>query len=224
MGKIDERYFDISDSMQANQIEDILLVGESVLWRGKPNKRAYVLQETMKMLPVALIWLLFDGGFIAGMSIGMARGAMSLGILGFIIPFFLVHLTPVWLWIGRTVKATVEIQNIEYVVTDRRIIVRSGVIGIDFKFLNYGEIESVRVKVSWTDKLFKVGDIYVNASTNSAVLFDVKNPYIIGTKLQKIVTDIKTDMSYPNALRPDFNSGYNTEYGDSPFDGDVFDR
>ncbi len=224
MRSIDEKYFDISDTMQANSVEDVLSAGESVLWRGKPNKKAYILQEMVKMLPIAIIWLLFDGAFIVGISIGMSRGAMSLALLGFIIPFFLLHLTPVWLWLGRTIKAAVEIQNIEYVVTDRRIIVRSGVIGIDFKFLNYGEIESVYVKVSWTDKLFKVGDIYVNASTNSAVLFDIKNPYIIGTKLQKVVTDIKTDMSYPNAIRPDFNPGYDTEYQDSPFDGDLFDR
>ncbi|MBD5092111.1 MAG: PH domain-containing protein [Clostridiales bacterium] len=222
MKRIDERYFDVTDSMQANKIEDILNVGESVLWRAKPNKKAYVMQAAFKMLPIALIWLIFDGAFIVGISYGMSQGSIPLGILGFIIPFFLLHLTPVWIWIGNTIKAVAEIQNIEYVATDRRIIVRSGVIGIDFKFLNYNEIETVNVKVSPTDKLFKVGDIYVNASSNSAVLFDVSNPYVIGSKFQKLVLDIKSDIHYPNALRPDTNPGYHTSYTDSPFDEDLF--
>lgn len=222
MNKIDERYFDVSDSMQANKIEDVLNAGEQVLWRDKPDKRAYVAQAMMKMMPIAIIWLIFDGAFIVGISIGMAHGQIPLAILGFIIPFFLLHLTPVWMWLGNTLKAVVEIKNIEYVATDRRVIVRSGVIGIDFKFLNYDEIETVNVKVSWTDKLFKVGDVYINASSNSAVLFDIKNPYAIGSKMQKVVLDMKTDINYPNALRPDNNPGYHTSYTDSPFDDSVF--
>lgn len=222
MKRIDERYFDVENSMQANRIEDILLPDEQVLWRDKPDKRAYILQAMMSMMPIALIWLIFDGAFIVGIGYGMAKGAVPLGILGFVIPFFLLHLAPVWMWIANTVKAVAEIKNIEYVATDRRVIVRSGIFGIDFKFLNYVEIETVNVRVSITDRLFKVGDIYINASTNSAVLFDIKNPYGIGTKMQKVVIDIKSDINYPNALRPEDNPGYKTSYTGSPFDRKKF--
>ena len=213
---IDERYFQESQ-MQANAIDDVLVVGESVLWRNKPDKRAHIAAAVFKSLPITVIWLIVDVGFIVGISIGMSRGAIPLALLGFIIPFFCLHLAPVWIWIANLVKTVAQLRNIEYAFTDRRIIVRSGVIGIDFKFLYYHEIESVNVKVGLTDKIFKVGDIYVNAKSSAAVLYDLKNPYELGAKLQKIVLDITTDVNYPNALRPDYNPGYHTRYDDNPF-------
>ncbi len=218
---IDEKYF-YENSMQKNSIDDVLNSDEKLLWRGKPNAKSYVLSNILKMLPIAIIWLLFDGAFIVFISIGISKGEVPLGILGFVIPFFLIHLTPVWIWIANTVKAVNEVKNIEYAITDRRIIIRTGLVGIDFKFINYSEIDSVNIRVGWIDRIFKVGDIYVNASTNSAVLWDVSNPYGIGRALQKVTVDIKSDIFYPNALRPDNNAGYKTEYQDNPFDDTKF--
>ena len=219
--KIDEKYF-YDNSLQSNSVEDVLNDDEKVLWRGKPNAKSYVLAAMLKMLPIAIIWLIFDGAFIVGISIGMSHGQIPLSLLGFIIPFFLLHLMPVWMWIFNTVKAFKEVKNLEYAITDRRVIIRSGVIGIDFKFVNYTEIDSVNIKVGFIDKIFKVGDIYINSSVNSAVLWDVSNPYKIGRALQKVTTDIKSDIHYPNALRPEENPGYKTRYSDSPFDDRKF--
>lgn len=219
--KIDEKYF-YDNSLQSNSVEDVLNDDEKVLWRGKPNAKSYVLAAMLKMLPIAIIWLIFDGAFIVGISIGMSHGQIPLSLLGFIIPFFLLHLMPVWMWIFNTVKAFKEVKNLEYAITDRRVIIRSGVIGIDFKFVNYTEIDSVNIKVGFIDKIFKVGDIYINSSVNSAVLWDVSNPYKIGRALQKVTIDIKSDIHYPNALRPEENPGYKTGYSDSPFDDRKF--
>lgn len=219
--KIDEKYF-YDNSLQSNSVEDVLNDDEKVLWRGKPNAKSYVLAAMLKMLPIAIIWLIFDGAFIVGISIGMSHGQIPLSLLGFIIPFFLLHLMPVWMWIINTVKAFKEVKNLEYAITDRRVIIRSGVIGIDFKFVNYTEIDSVNIKVGFIDKIFKVGDIYINSSVNSAVLWVVSNPYKIGRALQKVTTDIKSDIHYPNALRPEENPGYKTRYSDSPFDDRKF--
>ena len=219
--KIDEKYF-YENALQKNSIEDIINDDEKVLWQGKPNAKSYVLAAMLKMLPIAIIWLIFDGAFIAGISIGMVKGVIPLGILGFVVPFFLLHLMPVWMWIANTVKAFREVKNLEYAITDRRVIIRSGVIGIDFKFINYTEIDSVNIKVGIIDKIFKVGDIYINSSVNSGVLWDVANPYGIGRALQKVTTDIKSDIHYPNALRPDDNPGYKTGYSENPFDDRKF--
>lgn len=214
--QIDEKYFQESQ-MQANSVEDVLAGGESILWRDKPDRKAHIAAAVFKMLPIAILWLCIDLGFIIGISIGMSRGSIPIAILGFIIPFFLLHLAPVWMWVAGIMKSVAELKNLEYIFTDKRIIIRSGIIGIDFKFLYYNEIESVNVKVSLTDKIFRVGDIYVNAKSSAAVLYDLHNPYNLGTKLQKIVQDITTDINYPNALRPDYNPGYNTKYTDNPF-------
>lgn len=219
--KIDEKYF-YDNAMQKNSIEDVLNNDEKVLWQGKPNAKSYVLAAMLKMLPIAIIWLIFDGAFIFFITAGMIKGDIPTFILAFIIPFFLLHLTPVWIWLGGIIKAAREVKNLEYAITDRRIIIRSGVIGIDFKFINYTEVDSVNVKVGLIDKIFKVGDIYINSSVNSGVLWDISDPYGIGRALQKVTTDIKSDIHYPNALRPDNNPGYKTEYTSNPFDDRKF--
>ena len=215
--QIDERYF-VDNEMQKNSIDDVVNPNEKVLWRGKPNATSYVLANMLKMLPIALIWLAFDGTFIFFLAKSMASGNIPLTILWFIVPFFLIHLTPVWIWIGKTVKAIREVKNLEYAITDKRIIIRSGMIGIDFKFINYTEIDSVNVKVGIIDRIFHVGDIYINSSINAGVLWDVSDPYKIGNALQRVTMDIKSDIHYPNAMRPDTNPGYQTDYSQNPFD------
>jgi hypothetical protein len=103
-------------------------------------------------------------------------------------------------------------KNIEYVFTDKRIIIRSGVIGIDFKNIYYSDVEGINCKVGIFDRVFKVGDLYIKALNQSAVLMNIETPYFYLQKLQKITLDIKTDIQYPNDLRPKENHGYNTEY------------
>ena len=62
------------------------------------------------------------------------------------------------------------------------------------------------------DKMLKVGDIYIKSKNSSQVLFDISDPYFITQKLQEIVIDIKTDIEFPNGLRPEENPGYQTKY------------
>ncbi len=219
--KIDEKYF-YENALQKNTIEDVLNSDEKVLWQGKPNAKSYVLAAMLKMLPIAIIWLLIDGFVLTAIITGMVKGQMPTNILWFVVPFFLLHLLPVWIWIANTVKAFREVKNLEYAVTDKRVIIRSGLIGIDFKFINYTEIDSVNIKVGIIDRIFKVGDIYINSSVNSGVLWDVSDPYGIGRALQKVTTDIKSDIHYPNALRPENNPGYKTGYEENPFDDRKF--
>ena len=212
MKKIDENYFKIDEGMKRNSIEDVLDKDESVLWREKPNKKAYLWSKVFDMLPIGLLWLFFDGFFIAMMITSGAFEEMPVVMVIGLCAFFLLHLSPIWIWIGNIIKGYLEIKNIEYAFTEKRIIVRSGVIGIDFKNIYYTDIQSVNLKVGISDKIFKVGDVYIKANNEAVVLFDIKNPYQITSKLQKITLDIKSDIYYPNALRPDENAGYKTKY------------
>ena len=210
MKSVDENYFKMTEGMQANAIEDILDVDESVLLRLKPKKSAYIFNSTLRMLPIAIIWLLFDGFFIGAM---LFNASSMLGYIWFIIvPFFAVHLFPVWMWIGGIVRAVAGWKNIEYVFTEKRIILRSGVVGIDFVNIYYSDIKGVNLRVGIIDRMFKVGDIYISAERQSEVLWDIPNPYFILQKLQKIVHDIKTDIIFPNDLRPKENHGFRTKY------------
>lgn len=208
---IDEEYFRIDNTKSKDKIEDILDCDERVLVRLKPNKKAYVLERVVKMLPIVLIWLAFDLAFIIGMSVGGVFKEEPMFLL-FVIPFFALHLMPVWIWIAGIVKGVGEYKNIEYAFTEKRIIIRSGLIGVDFKTFYYSNISGVNVKVGLIEKMFKVGDIYVKSDTQSAVLDDIEHPYEYLSRLQKITLDIKADIYYPNDLRPEENHGYNTKY------------
>ena len=98
MGKIDENYFKTSDK-DYTQIDEIIDDGEKILWRGKPKKSAYVLNAFLKMLPIAIIWLAFDGAFIALLLTQMGWDMIPAPMKVFIFVFFAFHLVPVWIWI-----------------------------------------------------------------------------------------------------------------------------
>ncbi len=209
MAKLDENYFK-TNSSDIQTIEEVVGPDEQILWRGKPKKRAYLINAFTKMLPIALIWLIFDGGFI-GLMVG-TMDEIPTPMKIFMAVFFLFHLAPVWIWLSHVLTANKQHENLEYAFTQKRIIIKSGIIGIDFKNIYYSEIDSVNLKVGIVDRIEKVGDIYIKSNGGANVLYDLENPYSLTEKLQKIVVDIKTDIQFPNNLRPSGNDGYNTKY------------
>ena len=213
MAKYDEHYF--YQTEKTNQdIKDLLTEDEQLLWQGKPHKTSFIFSLIFKMMPIALLWLGFDSFFIVTLIGTGAINGMGTGLILFLVGFFALHLLPVWIWIKNIVTASIQHKNLEYAFTNKRIIIKSGVIGIDFQNIYYSSISSVNLRVGLIDRIFKVGDIYILSDRKAQVLFDISNPYIITTKLQEIVNDIKTDVYFPNALRPSENQGYNTKYKD----------
>ena len=196
------------NSTKPVEIKDIIVEGEKILWSGKPKKSAFVFNKTMTMFPVALIWLLFDGFFIAMLIIS---GDVGPG-WWFIIPFFALHLMPVWIWLSNLLTANKRWQNTRYALTNKRIIISSGFIGVDYETVFYKEIKHVRLNVGFLDKLLKVGDIFFELENGSADFLDIEDCYELYPKLQKVVLDIQTDIEFPNKLRPKTNDGFETEY------------
>ena len=192
-----------------DDLQDIIFEGENILWQGKPDKFCFLWRTLVKMVPVAIIWLLFDGFFIFTIiSSGAAKE-----MLWFMIIFFAIHLLPVWKVIGAFIKGQLEHKNVLYAITDKRIIVRNGVIGLDFESINYADISNVRVDVSVIERIKQVGTVFITtASGKSICLLSIPEPYNIYKKINKVFMDVKTDIHYPNALRPDVNPGYKTTY------------
>lgn len=190
-------------------LQDILFDDENVLWQGVPDKFCYIWRRIGKLLPVAIVWLLFDGFFISTILSGGATKEMLL----FLIFFFGFHLFPVWKVIGSIIKTRLEYKNIIYAVTDKRVIVRTGLVGLDFENINYTDISNVRADVSVIEKLRNVGSVFITtASGNTICLAAVQEPYQVYKKVNKVFMDMKSDIHYPNALRPEVNPGYNTKY------------
>lgn len=210
MAKYNEKNF-ITDEMRINNIDDFIDKDEEILWRGKPKRSAFIWSKVLTMLPFALIWVLFDGFFIGMLATNDVFSNMPTFMIVFLVFFFLFHLAPLWIWLSNVITAGVQHKNIEYALTTKRIIIRSGIV-VDIKNIYYMDIQSVNVKVGLLDRMLKVGDIYITTKLEKVVLYDITNPYLITNKLQKITNDIKTDMYYPNAMRPSENQGYKTKY------------
>lgn len=214
--RIDSSYFDNNDDMSSNNIQDILSEDEQILWQQQPKKSAYIWSRVLTMLPIVVIWVLFDGAFIFGaVSSGLLSSLPTIAVVGLCL-FFLVHLAPVWIWIVGIIRGVAEHKNVHYVVTDKRLIVRTGIIA-DIKIVDFASLQSVNCRVGLVDRMLHVGDLYITYSGGKVVLFDIANPYQISNTLQQIITDVKADMYYPNALRPDSNDGYNTKYNNDKF-------
>lgn len=199
-------------------LESPLIEGEKVLWSAKPKKTAFIINKVLVMFPFALIWLLFDSMFI----IPILKSGQIKEMLFFIVPFFAIHLMPVWIWIINCITANRKWKNTKYYVTDKRIIIQTGIIGANYETIYYKDIKNINLRIGIIDKILGVGDIYINTgtliNTNSStqglknVILDIEKPHEIYPRLQKIVLDIQTDVEFPNAYRPSENSGYNTEY------------
>ena len=213
MAKYNEKYFE-SDEMHINGIDDMLEDGEEIVWRDKPKKSAFIWSKILTMLPIALIWILLDGIFIFVMIKYGIFSSSPTPLKIFIVIFFVIHLTPFWIWLSNIITANAQHKNIEYALTTRRVIIRSGII-VDIKNIYYVDIQTVNLKVGLVDRILKVGDIYIVSNNMTAVLSDITNPYVIANKLQKIINDIKSDIYFPNDLRPKENKGYNAKYRSS---------
>lgn len=210
MATIDKDYFNVNENIKQNKIKDILSEEEEILVELRPERKVYIAESILKGLPLALLWGGIDA-FIIYMIISTGMTGVF-PIVGFIIVFFAIHLIPVWLYVAQVVKRVAGYKNISYAFTDKRIIIRSGLVGIDFKYIYYTDINTVQVSVGILDRLFKVGDIKITSNLQTAVLDDVTSPYQYADKIQTIVRDLKADMLYPNDLRPEENHGYNTKY------------
>lgn len=197
-----------------SQRNPALAAGEAILWRGKPKKSAFIASRSLTMLPIAVIWLIFDLGFIGS---AFAGGAM----MPFMMLFFALHLMPVWIWLGSMLTAGKRWKNTMYYVTNRRIIIQSGFLAVNEKSVFYKDIRNAQLHIGIFDKVFGTGTIVLDdgyydyhhrrnyPGTKLENLEDAQSAY---NRIQKTILDIQTDMEYPNAYRPEHNPGYNTDY------------
>ena len=206
MATFDNEYKDCS----ANR--PVLTAGENILWSGKPRKAPFILAHSLTMMPIAIVWICFDFSAISSILSGG-------GFQWFLLGFFALHLMPVWIWLGSLITAPKRWRNTGYYVTNRRIIIQGGFLAVNEKSLFFKDIRSVQNKVGIFDKLFGTGSILFNAEllsgNNKATppsFQYLDNAQEIYARVQRTVLDIQTDMEYPNALRPEENPGYGTDY------------
>jgi len=157
-----------------------------------------------------MVWAVVDYQFIRQM-LNTPTFNMSM------IAFFLIHLSPFWFGILNFIRLFFVFSNTIYVLTNRRLIQRSGFWGIDFQSLDHDQIADIQITVNPLDNILGTGTILVTHAgvtpgTKPDKIIGVKDPYSVFSQIKTVSVDVKTDWNYPNSLRPGDNPGYKTSY------------
>jgi membrane protein YdbS with pleckstrin-like domain len=197
-----------------NEFRDILDNNERVIWSDKPHLLVH-LATGFPLFIIGIIWGIMDS-FLVG-NFMMFEG----GPFNFFSIFMLLHMMPLWVGIGNMIRLIFIYRNTFFCYTDKRVIIKTGFMGVDYKTKDFYNIENVEVNVGPLENMFGVGTIrideeYVRTGKHSRRvghrLYGIQRPYEVFKALKETVMDIKSDINYPNNYRPETNKGYNTKY------------
>ena len=138
---------------------------ENVLWSGRPNLKCFLLEAVFNpLLPFALLWLLFDGFFIAMLFFadnGQAVAKFPLAHWG-ILAFFSLHLMPVWIYLGGVLFSYLKYKHTAFLVTDKNVYISGGIFSITYTQKPYAEITYVNLHRGLVDQFLGVGDVVLS--------------------------------------------------------------
>jgi membrane protein YdbS with pleckstrin-like domain len=205
---------DMSSIVDKNLLPDFESVkddDEEILWTDKPKFIPYTITGFALGIGV-FIFIAIYYSMVKNIKNVDGSGSFSIWFIAI----------PVILFLLNFLKKLFSYSNTTYAFTNKRVMVRSGFIGTDFKIIDYDKISDIEVTVNFIERAFNVGTIRFysdRTESNDGIttkLYDrweaISNPYGVFKQLKKVSVDIKTDFNYPNALRPGTNPGYSTKY------------
>ena len=216
-----------------NELRALVGPNEKVYYEGKPDKRCFIFESIFNpLLPFAILWGLFDLFFIGAFTMG--TGEEAGGFIAFFLIFMIIHMMPVWLYLGGVIFSFVRYKNTYYIVTDKAVYASNGIFTKHYQNKPFAELSHVDLHRGIFDQLFNVGDVILTSNQIAAVtvsgptttygtsgntpayagitISSISNYTEVYNIVKKLQQDIYSDVMYPNDLRPPENHGYNTEY------------
>lgn len=222
---------DMDLETEKSDLELMIGAGERILWKGRPNKKCYVLEGIFNpMLPFALVWFLFDSVFVFAFLAIPSADKNPLDTPYAIIPFlafFLLHLMPVWIYLAGTLFVFRKYKHTEYIVTDKGVYVSGGLFAYTCQMKPYTEVSRINIHRGIFDQKLKVGDVVLStngiapdysrhrsslAQFGNLTIADIPDYQKVFELVKRLQTDVYSDTMYPNDLRPEENHGYKTKY------------
>lgn len=183
-----------------NVFNEILGDDEKILFILKPNKTRFV---WLRNFIGRILGVLFGIAFVVLGAVASEFGIKESDLLMTQISFILFGIFFILLVLIEMICAYVMYKNTFYAVSDKRILVRTGIIGVDFRNLDISFVGSVNININLYDKFIKpnTGTISFGsfaapiASPNAiSVAFNfqyVDNPYEVYKTVKKLVDEIK---------------------------------
>lgn len=178
---------------------------EYVLWQGKPIKKAFFLKSVFNiLLPISIIWVAFD---LTGIISIFEEGADTAAFI--MIPFFLLHLLPVWIYLGNIILAFSRYKNTEYVLTNKNLYIGGGIFAQEVTVRPLSYLSNLQTRVGLFDKMFHVGSIIVgetektnNLLSSGILSVDFVPDYEdVFKRIQSLQFGAASDIYYPNNKR-----------------------
>lgn len=193
--------------------------GENLIWEGKPDKTAYVVGPVFLFIIAGVMFVIA----ISALGIIAATGAEGEVLMACILVMALNLTAALIMGVALPVYRSINWKNTNYAITDRRIYIESGILGRDISVKDFTDINDPEVNVGFMDKIRNCGSVHLSRRyyiTRSGrkqyilapALMHISDPYGVFDLVKRMALDIKSDIYHPNALRPEDNKGYNTDY------------
>lgn len=188
---------------ELEELEKILSNGEEIKESFKPSKKRFV---TANIISTLIFLIIFFGGiFVVGILgiVDVIQFRDEAGKQDIMAPImFLVFSTPFLIMIVLSIVGyIVRYKRTIYVVTNKRLIIRSGFIGVDYKSIELKYVGLVNVRVDFLDKFCGNTGTVTFASpaipmtngqnnVNGAFAFRcVENPYEVYKKVKEYIPE-----------------------------------
>ncbi len=182
-------------------ISDQLSSDEKVLWQGKPVLKPFIFSTNLYPIAVGLFFIIFVFGFFV---LPLASSGAPLEFLLFSLPIMLIGIAFAF---GPTLWSLLAYKNTEYLITDRRILIQTGAVGIDLRIIDLEKIQEVNVRIGFIDRLSNTGNIFAETAghvfsswqrapgwggtfVTRPSLASVKDPY----EIQKLLQEAKRQL------------------------------
>lgn len=196
------------------EFDKVLNENEKVFWQGKPAFWPFFLSVT----PISLFGAIF---MVAGLF-PLYRAIVNQQFFLILFPHFWVGLV---VFLGIPIYKALVYSKTAYAITNKRVILQTGLVGRDFNMADFDQITNAEVDVGVLDKLFGNGSGSIHISTAGTFrtgkhgpiaapyrLSNIAKPYDVFRFFKKVSFDVKTDIDYPNKYRPGTNPGYRSVY------------
>jgi hypothetical protein len=161
-------------------IHEILDNDETIIWEGKPDRKAYFANRIIGGGILPFFWT------FVGLYLIYVYNSLNIPIFATktIIIMFLIWNIPVWFWIYKSIITGLAQENTYYIITDKGIYLKNGTQEVEVfvtenERFDYKDIVSMKLHVGIIDRFFSVGDVYFvfnhNGKNKKYYIVDVKN-------------------------------------------------
>lgn len=178
------------------ELKTIIGKNEKILWQGKPTKRCFILESIINpLLPFAIIWGLINGFFLFGLAFAEKE------LAAIIVPFILLHMMPVWIYIGSIIFCLIRYKKFDYIITDKCVYVAGGLFSYQFQMKSFAEMSSISMHRGIFDQICKCGDIIFEMPDTKIQIINIPDYQEVYKLVIEQQREVYQDTQYPNKLR-----------------------